>query len=220
MQYRVSSTPQELGQDAARTFVELYQQAVSERGVFTVALSGGSTPVHLYKALSQTTLDWSRVRFYFSDERTVPADHKDSNHKTAKDHFFDVVSIAPEHVFRMEGELDPQEAASRYAAVLPERLDLCYLGMGDDGHTASLFPDTEALHSAGRVVANFVPKLNTWRITFTFEEINRSRNIHILATGGNKKEVLLEVKNHSGKHPIEQVENPVWYVDGAIAELL
>ncbi|GEM46419.1 6-phosphogluconolactonase [Deinococcus cellulosilyticus] len=220
MQYHISSTPQELGQEAARAFVDLYNQAVQDRGIFTVALSGGSTPVHLYKALAQTDLDWSRVRFYFSDERTVPADHKDSNYKTAKDNFFDGVGIQPEHVFRMEGELDPQEAASRYAAVLPDQLDLCYLGMGDDGHTASLFPDTEALTASGRVVANFVPKLNTWRITFTFEEINRSRNIHILATGANKKEVLLEVKNKSGKHPIEGVENPFWYVDAAIAELL
>ncbi|GGJ25967.1 6-phosphogluconolactonase [Deinococcus roseus] len=220
MKYHISSTPQELGQDAARAFADLYQQAVQDRGVFTVALSGGSTPVHLYKALSQMDLDWSKVRFYFSDERTVPADHKDSNYKTARDTFLDVVGIDPQHVFRMEGELDPQEAAARYTAVLPDQLDLCYLGMGDDGHTASLFPETEALEASGRVVANFVPKLNTWRITFTFEEINQSSNIHILATGANKKEVLLEVKNKSGKHPIERVENPVWYVDAAIAELL
>lgn len=217
-----------LGRAAAERFALEMQRAVLERGVFCVALSGGSTPVHLYRALRDKALEWDKVRWYWSDERCVPPDSSQSNYKLAWDELLSHLGVNPSSVLRMEGELEPEVAARRYAEVLPERLDLCYLGMGDDGHTASLFPDTDGLRSSGRVTPNYVPKLDSdardrpeaHRISFTFEEINRSRAVHILATGEKKAEVLLEVKNRSERYPIERVERPLWLLDEAAARLL
>lgn len=216
----VSPTPQALGEACARDVARLARDAVTARGAFHVALSGGSTPKHLYAALRELHVPWERVFVYFSDERTVPPGHADSNYRLARDHLLSHVPIPEEQVFRMRGELDPHEAARAYEAVLPERLDLNLLGMGDDGHTASLFPETAALSATGRVAANFVPKLDTWRVTFTFPEINASRERWILAAGASKAGVLQDVAGQSGRHPVERVEGPVWYLDEAAAARL
>jgi len=220
MQVQKFSSAEDLGRAAADLFALELQKAVLERGVFHVALSGGSTPVHLYRALREKSLAWDAVRWYWSDERCVDPGSSQSNYKLAWDELLSYLGVNPAQVFRMEGELEPESAARRYHEVLPDRLDLCYLGMGDDGHTASLFPETEALKAVERVVANFVPKLKASRITLGFAEINRARNVHILATGDKKAEVLLEVKNKSGKYPIERVERPLWLLDEAAARLL
>jgi len=220
MQVQKFASAEDLGRAAADLFALELQRAVLERGVFHVALSGGSTPVHLYRALREKSLAWDAVRWYWSDERCVDPSSSQSNYKLAWDELLSYLGVNPAQVFRMEGELEPESAARRYHEVLPDRLDLCYLGMGDDGHTASLFPETEALKAVERVVANFVPKLKASRITLGFAEINRARNVHILATGDKKAEVLLEVKNKSGKYPIERVERPLWLLDEAAARLL
>ncbi|MBC7647446.1 MAG: 6-phosphogluconolactonase [Pseudopedobacter sp.] len=218
-------TSEALGKVAADLFVLELKKAVLERGVFHVALSGGSTPVHLYAALRDRNLEWAalpwdKVRWYWSDERCVDPSSSESNYRLAWDKLLSGIGVNPAQVFRIEGELEPELAARRYAEILPERLDLCYLGMGDDGHTASLFPDTNGLKATGRVTANFVPKLEAQRITLSFAEINRSRKVHILATGEKKATVLLEVKNKSGKYPVERVERPLWLLDEAAARLL
>lgn len=220
MQVQKFPSAEDLGRAAADLFALELEKAILERGVFHIALSGGSTPVHLYRALREKNLEWDAVRWYWSDERCVDPSSSQSNYKLAWDELLSHLAVNPAHVFRMEGELEPGTAAQRYREVLPDPLDLCYLGVGDDGHTASLFPETEGLKATERVVFNFVPKLETNRITFSFAEINRARNVHILATGEKKAEVLLEVKNKSGKYPIERVERPLWLLDEAAARLL
>lgn len=220
MRVKVFATPQMLGEGAAADFAVLAREAILARGAFSVALSGGSTPKLLYRALRSTPVQWGKVFVYFSDERTVPPDSEESNFKLARDELLSHVPIPESQIFRMAGELDPHEAAALYEAVLPERLDLTLLGMGDDGHTASLFPGTGGLGASGRVIANWVPKLDTWRLSFTFEEINAARERWLLVSGENKAHILRDVQRGEGDYPVERVTNPLWYLDAAAAREL
>lgn len=220
MRWRAFQTPQALGQAAATDFAVLAQKAVRERGAFHVALSGGSTPRYLYQALPKEGVPWERVWVSFSDERTVPPDSPDSNFKLAQDELLSKVAVPQGQILRMHGEQNPHQAARAYARGLPQQLDLVLLGMGDDGHTASLFPDTVGLKAAGRVVANFVPRLDTWRLSFTFDEINAARARWLLVTGDNKAEVLKRVAAGEGDYPVARVDDPSWYLDEAAARLL
>lgn len=223
MNVLVSADPQAAAALAARHFAQLAAECIAARGSFSVALSGGSTPKLMYEALRGLDVDWARVHVYFSDERSVGPDSPDSNYRSAKLGLLDHVPVPAAQVHRMEGENDPAQAAADYTALLPERLDLVLLGMGDDGHTASLFPDTEGLSAGGRVIANWVPKLQTWRLSFTYGEINAARARWLLVTGASKAEVLLEVQNGMGGlqgHPVEGVHDAVWYLDTAAAAQL
>jgi 6-phosphogluconolactonase len=136
---------------------------------------------------------------FFGDERTVPPDHKDSNYRMAREALLAKVPIPGDNVYRMAGERDPNTAAREYGQMLKEKfadggMDMVLLGMGDDGHTASLFPETEALNETKhRSVANFVPKLNTWRLTLTAPFINTAREVLILVSGASKAARLQEV---------------------------
>ena len=195
MNVLVSPTPQAAATLAAQHLARAAASAIAERGSFSVALSGGSTPKLMYEVLKGLEVDWAHVHVYFSDERSVGPDSPDSNYRSAKLGLLDHVCVPAGQVHRMEGERDPQTAAAEYAALLPAQLDLVLLGMGDDGHTASLFPDTEGLQAGGRVIANWVPKLETWRLSFTFSEINAARERWLLVTGKGKAEVLREVQN-------------------------
>lgn len=204
---------EELSHVAATRFVHAAQEAIAQNGRFTVALSGGSTPKELYSLLASDTfrnqVDWSKVYFFFGDERTVPPDHADSNFRMASESLLN--HIAPSQVFRMEGENSNVEAAAdNYSQQLqqffglqggtgpsPEnfpRFDLILLGMGPDGHTASLFPGSKALQERGRpVTANWVEKFNTYRITLTAPTINRAAQIWFLVAGQDKAEPLHEI---------------------------
>ncbi len=220
MRWRDFPSPQALGEAAAADFAVLAGEAVRERGAFRVALSGGSTPKHLYRALLGQQVPWAQTWVYFSDERSVPPDSAESNFKLAHDELLSKVAVPQDHVLRMRGELDPQEAARAYEAQLPAQLDLVLLGMGDDGHTASLFPGTAGLGAAGRVTANLVPKLDTWRLSFTFEEIGAARERWLLVTGDNKAAILRDVAAGQGDYPVARVKDPTWYLDEAAAKLL
>ncbi len=217
MKVRVFATPQATAEEAARDFAEAARQAVSQQGAFHAALSGGSTPKLMYAALRELDVPWQGVHLYFSDERTVgPADEQ-SNYHTAKVGLLDFVNVPAGQIHRIEGERDPAEAAADYAALLPPQLDLVLLGMGDDGHTASLFPGTRGLELGGRVIANEVPQQRTWRVSFTFDEINAARQRWLLVTGAAKAPVLAQVERGAGQYPVERVEAPVWYLDAAAA---
>ena len=220
MNVLVSPTPQAAATLAAHHLARAAASAIAERGSFSVALSGGSTPKLMYEALKGLEVDWAHVHVYFSDERSVPPDSPESNYRSAKLGLLDHVGVPAGQVHRMEGERDPYSAAAEYAALLPERLDLVLLGMGDDGHTASLFPDTEGLQASDRVIANWVPKLETWRLSFTFAEINAARERWLLVTGASKAEVLREVQNGIdgvAGHPVAGVHDVAWYLDAAAA---
>jgi len=191
---------------AAERFVELGQAAIDARGCFSVGLAGGSTPKRTYELLASEAyreqLNWSKVHIFFGDERCVPPDHSESNYRMANEALISRVSIPPPNVHRINGLGDAVANASLYedelrtffnAASWP-RFDLVLLGMGDDGHTASLFPGTKALaERQAWVVANWVEKVGAFRITLTAPAINHAANIAFLVTGATKAERLLEV---------------------------
>ena len=198
----VLPTPEEAAQAAAGFVADLAEECVSRRGRFTVALSGGSTPHKLYRVLATPPhakqMTWDRWHVFWGDERCVPPDHEDSNYRMAREALLDHVSIPPAHVHRMRGEVAPQEAAGEYESVLREAFqtplpsfDLILLGIGEDGHTASLFPGTQALQEHHRLVlTNWAPHLQIHRITFTFPLINAANTVVFLATDESKAEVL------------------------------
>jgi 6-phosphogluconolactonase len=186
-------------QDAVGLIARASAEAVAERGVFRIALSGGSTPRPVYEALAAGNLPWHQWEITFGDERCVPPDSDQSNYGMARRALFDPAAIPPESILRIAGELDPATAAENYTRDLlaresPYRHDLILLGIGDDGHTASLFPGTAALAITDRpVVANFVPKLAAWRITFTYPLLNAARHVCFLVNGAGKDAVLHQI---------------------------
>jgi 6-phosphogluconolactonase len=199
----VYENPEELAEAAARGFAARADEAIGERGRFAVVLAGGSTPKATYQILGRDyadRIDWSKVHVFFGDERTVPPDHEDSNYGMAREALLDHIPVASVH--RMRGELPPDEAAGAYeeelrdffgAGELP-RFDLILLGIGGDGHTASLFPETSALEVHDRwVVANPVLKLDTTRITLTVPVINAARAVYFLVAGEGKAEALAQI---------------------------
>jgi 6-phosphogluconolactonase len=207
---QVEPTPEALTELAAKGVVFWGRKAIERRGVFHLALSGGSTPKALYRRLASAPyadqLDWRRVHLWWSDERAVPSDHPDSNYKLAYDALIAQVAILPEHVHRVQTELGPAGAAERYEAEIRSAIavaadssappfDLILLGMGDDGHTASLFPHTPALAEHERLVVSqvvphaYVPE----RITFTALLINAADVVFFLVSGAGKSETLRRV---------------------------
>ena len=217
---------------AAELFVEACGEAVGREGRFLVALSGGSTPRGLYRRLASTEFrercDWSRVEFFWGDERSVPPDHPESNFRMANECLLDPLGIAVGQIHRMEAEqADLDAAAARYQHEIadvcgvdddgtPPALDLVLLGMGDDGHTASLFPHTAALAEEKRwVVANRVPQLSTDRLTMTAPLINRAKRIVPLVCGADKAGRLGEVL--TGPLDAERLPSQmIWPVAGSI----
>ena len=232
----VHETSEELAEAAARDFVEKAGSAIAGRGRFAVALAGGSTPKATYAALARDhagRVDWPNVHVFFGDERTVPPDSGDSNYGMAREALLDHVPIGGVH--RMRGELAPEEAAERYEEELrnffgPDgvpSLDLIMLGIGGDGHTASLFPNTPALGVTDRLTfANPVEKLDTVRLTLTVPVINAARAVNFLVAGEDKAEALREALEGDAdprEYPAKLIRpagGPTWMVDGAAAKLL
>jgi 6-phosphogluconolactonase len=205
--------------DAAEFILQHARVALAERGQFRIALSGGNTPRPVYTELARIGRDlpWDRVFFTFGDERCVPPEDEQSNFRMARESLFVPAAVPEKSIARMRGEIDPQIAAQEYQDGLDLRAaqrgemiyrhDLILLGMGDDGHTASLFPGTAALQEkTRRVVANFVPKLNVWRITFTFPLIGQARHICFLANANKNRELLEKVLGGDRQYPAAQVE--------------
>ena len=230
-------TPEELAEASARDFAARTQETIDERGRFAVALAGGSTPKAAYEVLARdyaNELDWSRVHVSFGDERTVPPDHEDSNYRMAYETLLSRVPVGSVH--RMRGELPPDEAAAAYEEELRAffgqvdvpRFDLILCGLGEDGHTLSLFPETAALDVNDRwVVANPVLKLGTTRLTLTIPVLNASRAVTFLVAGESKAEALKEVlegdadpRAYPAKLVRPESRDLTWMVDRAAARLL
>ena len=208
--------------------------AIQERGRFSIALSGGSTPLSLYEHLARegpkNDLDWSKVEFFWGDERSVPPDHPQSNYYQANLTLLQPRRISKHNIHRIQGELDPAKAAEDYQMELLNyfkvplpHFDLILLGMGADGHTASLFPGTKAFESPQDfelVAANHVPQHETWRITFTAKLINAARCILFLVSGQSKSDILFDVlqnpetRTHFPAQTIQPKDGRlVWLVD-------
>jgi len=191
---------------AAARVAELARESIKARGLFTIALSGGNTPRRVYGLLADEGfgegIDWPSVHVFFGDERMVPPDHAESNYRMANEALLARVPIPPVNVHRIDGVGDAAANASAYESEMRglfddagwPRLDQVLLGMGDDGHTASLFPGTEALHESRLWVApNWVEKLGAWRVTLTAPAINAARHVTFLVTGAAKAGRLREV---------------------------
>ncbi len=190
--------------DAAAFLLQQARAALAERQEFRIALSGGNTPRPVYAEFARrgSDLPWERVIFTFSDERCVPPDDSKSNFRMANESLFLPAAVPEKSILRLRGEMDPQLAAQEYQDQLDllatqrgetiYRHDLLLLGLGDEGHTASLFPGTAALdEKANRVAATYVPKLESWRLTFTFPLIAKARHVCFLVNA-TKQPALLE----------------------------
>jgi 6-phosphogluconolactonase len=252
-QIRIYQDVDELALKAARLFARLADQYVVGCGRFAVALAGGSTPRMMFELLARSpfveTVPWSSIYFFWGDERSVPPDHPDSNYGMARRALLAVAPVPEQNVFRIPAEMqDHDEAARIYSDSLMKfflsgpgatrsatapltnmpRFDLVLLGMGPDGHTASLFPHTTALDVSDKIsVANWVEKFNTFRITLTAPAINNARNVTFVAGGADKAETLknvLEGPLEPDLYPSQMIRPAngtlLWMVDEAAAKLL
>jgi 6-phosphogluconolactonase len=204
---KIYPTAEDVIYKTASMFISSAADAINQYGVFSAALSGGSTPTPLYEFLAQDSsadnLAWNQIHFYWSDERSVPPDHPDSNYRQVYHTLLQPRLIPPENIHRIPGELNPITAAQTYQQEIlawfnetPPRFNLVLLGMGTDGHTASLFPDTKAVTNPQQnewVAANHVPQHSSWRITFTSGLINAAEQVIFLVIGQSKAETLLNV---------------------------
>ena len=237
---RILENGEELAREAADFVVWTGEQAIANAGVFRLALSGGSTPKALYAlragpGLAQR-LDWRRVAVFFGDERCVSPDHADSNFRMANETLIKPLKIPQDRIFRMQGEDEPDHAARRYEDSLRKefgapapawpRFDLVLLGLGDDGHTASLFPGTPALSEQKRlVVPNQAPQGTKQRLTFTASLINQAHAVVFLVSGKSKapalKAVLEDRTADSKKFPVKLIQPEkgrlIWFLDHAAA---
>jgi 6-phosphogluconolactonase len=220
----------------ADRFVAAAADAIDERGTFRVALSGGGTPKEVYPLILEparrASVDWSRVEFFWGDERSVPPDHPESNFGVAYGMLISQLpGVRPDHVHRMPAEApDIDAAAMGYESELrlafgargaePAVFDLIWLGMGPDGHCASLFPGTSALDEHERwVVGNWVPQQDTWRMTLTYPILDAGRDVLFVVTGADKADPIRAIRAGGSGLPAERVagQQVEWIVDGAAA---
>jgi 6-phosphogluconolactonase len=239
----VASDPTALARAAAERFAGVAEKAVARAGRFTVALAGGSTPKGLYATLadepSRSRIPWSRTEVFWGDERCVPPDHAESNYRMAAEALLRGIPIPPEHIHRMRGgDPDPDRAASDYERVLRAafrlragalpRFALILLGLGTDGHVASLFPGSRALCEVTRlVVAPYVEQHRGYRLTLTLPVINEACVILFLVSGQDKAEALhtvLTAPTRDARLPAQHISpgdgRVIWLVDRNAAALL
>jgi 6-phosphogluconolactonase len=242
VELRRLTTPQDLFQAAAEEVIRAATEAVEQRGRFTIALSGGSTPRNLYTLIAANAsarLPWAQMFFFWGDERHVPPGDPDSNYRMAKEILLSKIPLPPANVFPIPAENPDASAAAegyeqtlrKFFALAPgefPRFDLILLGMGPDGHAASLFPETAGLQEKSRlVIANWVEKLKTSRITLTLPVLNAARCVVFLVSGADKAAVLREVLEGNApaeKYPAKLVRPSagklIWFVDRAAASEL
>ena len=236
IKYYVEPDAGALAWRAAQYFVEMAGEAAEARGRVRIAISGGTTPTAAFRLLGDPSepwrarMPWDKLDLYWVDERPVGPDDPESNYRTTREALLDHVPLQPEQIHRIEGELEPEAAAARYEAELRNsfrlegaelpRFDLVALGMGEDGHTASLFPGTEGLHEMGRLaIANHVPQKDTWRVTLTWQVINRASSVFFLIAGGDKASVLKEVL--TGPWDPERLPSQlIWPASGILSLIL
>ena len=235
---KIATDAATLAREAAQEFHRLAEAAVQERGRFSVALSGGNTPRSVYSLLASehNQLPWGRIHIFFGDERHVPPDHPDSNFRMASESLLSKVPIPEKNIHRIHAELDAETAAGEYDQQLRDffhlvnhdwpRFDLIFLGIGEDGHTASLFPGSKALSEEScRVAANWVEKFKTFRITLTFPVLNHAAEVVFLVSGASKAQILSEIlRPGAQKYPAQSIQPEngrlLWLVDEDAGSLL
>ena len=223
----------------AERVINLIGQAIQENGLCNIALAGGNTPREVYSMLAANSyrdrVDWNGLHIFWGDERMVPPEHQDSNFRMVQQTLLEHIKIPDGNVHRIRGEITPEQAAAEYTELLHDHFredsphfDLILLGIGEDGHTASLFPDTDAIEECERhTVAVFVPRLNTWRVTLTLPVLNAAREVIFLVSGSSKSNIIqriMSVKQPTKDLPATMVnpENGTlhWMLDSEAAALI
>lgn len=231
----------DLFQTAAKDFAQRAMERIDQKDLFNIAISGGNTPKSFFEILAQQKIPWEKIRFFFTDERYVPVDDTENNYHMADQYLFSKISIPRENIFRIPTEFkNPEEAVKEYEMILRKAFciaetdhqfpgfDIVYLGLGDDGHTASLMPFSKLVFKKHQLVASlWVPKLKMYRITLTPSAINHSESIIFLVTGANKASAVsavLEGKYEPDRYPgqlIDETEGKtIWYLDQTAANLI
>ena len=236
MNIHILETPDEVISQIAEEIVTLANASVEERGRFNMALSGGNSPKKLYELLAAEPLvsefPWENTYFFFGDERYVPSDDPDNNARMAREAMLDKVSVPKDHIYAVNTAHSPNEAANDYAHRLLEHFkleepvfDLILLGLGDDAHTASLFPHTRVLAETDALIKE-VKMLHdhSWRITFTRPLINKARNVFFMTFGEKKADAVIEGEKYEFQYPAQFVRptkgEVSWYIDEAAASHL
>lgn len=228
---QVLSDSEEVGHAAAKIFIDAAESSTASAGRFVVAISGGSTPIKFFALLGSgsyaSKICWPCIHFFWVDERCVPEEDKDSNFGAAWGSLLSHVSIPETNIHRIKGDIPPEEAALEYENELKRffgsegvpAFDLVFLGMGEDGHTASIFPASDSLNESQRLaVPVYVEKLKSWRITLTLPVLNNASSVVFLVAGKNKADVLKEIlENKSHKYPAGLIKpdhgDLIWLVD-------
>lgn len=235
----VFKNKEEISRAAAEIFITKAAEKAEKRKPFSVSLSGGSTPKALFELLATPEyaerINWRWVHLFWGDERCVPSTHHDSNYRMVEQALLKKIEIPATNVHRVRTELDPKLAAAEYRAELnlffgqkQPAFDLFFLGMGDDGHTASIFPGTRAVHMARKRVAEiYVKKLKAWRITMAAPVINRAKTVIFLVAGSSKAKALKEVwhgEYNPDVYPAQLLRaaegDVVWYLDEVLGKLV
>jgi 6-phosphogluconolactonase len=231
---QVFKDAEDLATAAADLITTSASEAIQSRQIFNIALSGGSTPLAAYRKLVSRGIDWSKVHVFWSDERCVPPTSPESNYGAAKAALVDAVALPAANIHRIHGELKPEEAAEQYRQELTAHFhlqgfpvfDLVLLGLGEDGHTASLFPRSQALIRGEVPVAeNYIAHLESWRVTFTFPLINTARKVAFIVAGVSKADVVAEILQGGEKQYPAKAVNPlagelIWLLDEEAASNL
>ena len=233
----VSNNVEELSEHFAHMLIQGIDAAIDK---FNIALSGGSTPKAIFDYLAmnyQTKIDWNKIRFFWGDERCVPPDHPDSNYLMTFEHLFDKIKIPEQNIFRVDGDNKPEAEVQRYSGVIKKNIpsadnipsfDLVMLGLGEDGHTASIFPDSiELINDKSICAVSQHPALCQKRITLTGTVINNAKKVIFLVTGEKKSEMVKNILNKNEgfeKLPASHI-NPsegelIWLLDKEAARLL
>lgn len=239
MNLLIYKTQSELLEDLAQYIIKIANKAIDEQDCFNFVLTGGNSPKALYEMLANTyrdKIDWTKVYFFFGDERNVMPDHESYNGLMAKKAILEPLNIAADHIFYVNTTLAPEKAAIEYNKAINEHFDgadlvfdLILLGMGDDAHTASLFPGTDILNNKNvEIDSVFVEKLATYRISFTAPLINKAKNVAFLVFGENKavavKHVIESPKRNTKLYPAQLIKpidgSVTWFLDDAAASLL
>ncbi len=234
--YTVLADPAAVAEATADRFISAAADSIAERGVFRVALSGGSTPKQVYPLLLEPgrrdAVDWGAVEFFWGDERSVPPDHPESNFGVAYRMLIShLPGVRPDRVHRMPAEAaDLDAAALSYESEIrlafgargddAPAFDLIWLGMGPDGHTASLFPGSDGVDERQRwVIGNWAPSQETWRMTLTFPVIGAARSVIVVATGADKTDAYRDIRSGESSLPCSRVmgDEVEWIVDEALA---
>ena len=234
-------TAQQMNEAVVNAILQKTTTALQQRSAFHIALAGGSTPKSIYELMAterfQKSFPWDKMHFYFGDERCVPADHVDSNYRMARQALLSKVPVPEGNVHPVVVDIRNIDAsAEHYASELKNQLplrdsipvfDLVLLGIGDDGHTASLFPGTDILNETRKwVSAVYVEKFDAWRISLTYPVINAAANIFVIAAGSGKSNILKEVlltESSDTPYPVQRIDPAgelVWYIDASAAALL